>query len=102
MGHIHDDEVGDVLIIRRHDLPTETPETAAAFLRSQRIPGVLPSTITKARKNGELSATVIAGHSVLYSRSDLLAWVHSRHGNSEQHFEPLRKGLQGNKNAWRK
>lgn len=101
IGHIHDDELGDVLVIRRDDLPTETAETGAAFLRSQRIPGVLPSTITKAQQNGELGGTVLAGQVILYARSDLMAWVQNRHGNSEDYFAARREGLKGNQNARR-
>jgi hypothetical protein len=99
MAHIHDEELGDVLIIRRDDLPTETAETAAGFLRLQRIPGVLPSTINRARKRGELPGTVL-GTTILYSRYDLLAWVQSRHGSGE-HFAARGEGLKGNQNARR-
>ena len=99
MGSIHDDDLGDVLVIRRDDLPTETAETAAGFLKLQRIPGILPSTITRARKAGELRGTVLAGQAILYARSDLLAWVQSRVGNSDSYFAAPREGLRGNQNA---
>ena len=100
MGSLHDEVVGEFLIIRRDDLPTETAETAAGFLRLQRIPNVVPSTITHARKKGELPATVI-GNTVLYSRHDLLQWIRSRHGNSAERFASVRETMRGNQNARR-
>ena len=99
MGHIYDEELGDVLIIRRDDLPTETAETAAGYLRMLRIPGVVPSTIRRARKRGELSGTVL-GTTILFSRHELLRWVQSR-ANSGDHFAARGEALRGNQNARR-
>ena len=101
LSHVHDDATGDILVIRRDDLPTETAETGAAYLRAQRIPGVLPSTISTARRNGHLKGTVLAGQTILYARSDLWRWVQSRIGNSEDYNAARRESLRGNQNARR-
>ncbi|MGV9800186.1 hypothetical protein ACWDTP_19280 [Mycobacterium sp. NPDC003449] len=101
IGHIHDAELGDVLVLRRPHLPSMTVEMAAEWLIDQGIPTMTVGTITKARHRGELKSTVI-GRNALYSEHDLLGWIQGRHANSEEHFAKRSKAIREGKAARKK
>ncbi|NOQ62527.1 helix-turn-helix domain-containing protein [Mycolicibacterium fortuitum] len=79
IGHIHDDVLGDVLVLRKAHLPTMDPAAAAEWLRNQGVSGMAVGTIVKARMNGDLQATAV-GRTYLFSEHDLLDWVQSLRG----------------------
>ncbi|KWX21781.1 hypothetical protein AFM11_23285 [Mycolicibacterium wolinskyi] len=79
IGHIHDETLGDVLVLRKAHLPTMDAAAAAEWLRSQGVAGVATNTLVRARMDGELKATAI-GRTYLFSEHDLLTYVESLHG----------------------
>ncbi len=98
IGYIHDDDLGDVLTLG----PMYKTDDAVAFLRERvGIPDIFASTLGKARKRGELVASVF-GQSVVFAERDLLAWVAARYGNSEEHRSAYAEAARGNRNAAKK
>lgn len=94
LGHIHDDDLGDVLTIG----PMYKTDDAVDFLRDRvGIPDIFAATLTKARKRGELVASVF-GQSVVFAERDLLAWVAARYGNSREHRSAYAEAARGNRN----
>ncbi|RUP35005.1 MAG: hypothetical protein EKK51_00155 [Mycolicibacterium sp.] len=75
-----DDNLGDVLVLDKADLPTLNYERAVAWLQgldvslSQRI-------LKNARKRGELIGSYI-GNEVIFSKQELLDWLQSRRGTT--------------------
>ncbi|MBU8819068.1 hypothetical protein KL864_24550 [Mycolicibacterium goodii] len=95
LGHIQDDDLGDVMTLG----PMYKTDDAVAFLRDKvGIPDIFAATLTKARKRGELVASVF-GQSVVFAERDLLAWVASRYGRSEECRAAYAEAARGNRNA---
>lgn len=81
LGSVRDADLGDVMTLGKMYKTGD----AVAFLRERfQIPDVTVSSLTKARRRGEITATVF-GQSVVYAERDLIGWIASRYGNSERH-----------------
>lgn len=78
LGSFRDDDLGDVLVLDRADLPTLSEAKAADWLGEYGIPCTWRN-LAEARKRGEITATLI-GKTFLYSKRSLIVWVESRRG----------------------
>ncbi|GAB5897078.1 helix-turn-helix domain-containing protein [Mycolicibacterium mageritense] len=95
IGHIRDDDLGDVMTLG----PMYKTDDAVAFLRERvGIPDVTPRRLSNARRRGEIVASVF-GQSVVFAERDLLAWIASLYGNSEEYRASMSESLRAAKAA---
>ncbi|GAS89378.1 MerR family transcriptional regulator [Mycolicibacterium brisbanense] len=95
IGHVRDDDLGDVLTLG----PMHKTDDAVDYLyRTFGIPDVTASTLTKARKRGEIVASVF-GQSVVFAERDLNAWVASRYGKASERYASRAEAMLGNQHA---
>ncbi|MGV0770207.1 hypothetical protein [Mycobacterium syngnathidarum] len=95
LGHIHDDDLGDVMTLG----PMHKTDDAVAFLRDKvGIPDMTPRRLSNARRRGEIVASVF-GQSVVFAERDLLAWVASLYGNSEEYRASMGESIRATKAA---
>jgi len=73
-----DDELGDVLVLHKSDLPTLSYERAVAWLRELDVT-VSDRILRSARSRGQLVGSLI-GNEVYLSKRELLEWLQSRRG----------------------
>lgn len=95
IGSIRDADLGDVMTLGRMYKTAD----AVAFVRDKfGIPDMTVSRLTKARRRGEIVASVF-GQSTVYAERDLNVWIASLYGNSAQYREVQSEAIRAAKRA---
>ena len=98
INSLRDPDLGDVMTLGKMYKTAD----AVAFLRDRfDIPDVTVARLTRARKRGEILATVF-GQSTVYAERDLIAWVASLYGNSVEYRSAMADAHRGNTHAAKK